>query len=244
MDVYDTNLEKLNENTPLAVLAREIRRLDGIQRGLTRNALRVALDEGDVLTLAKLNVGQGRWKSWRVETCPKLAERTDVLYRRPAAHRARIEQELAVNPDFSIREAAKLISVPKARPARPKLPMLEKWRALSAAEKTAGLNADGVDALLEILPAEWRDELADRVERVRRKTSRDRGLSKLLREDIKNNPESQLAKYVDRRLIDPQHLVVHVDAIDAPSRRRPPLVDAQEHARANADAQARAGSLH
>ena len=59
MDVYDTNLEKLNENTPLAILAREIRRLDGIQRGLTRNALRVALDEGDVLTLGQAQRGSG-----------------------------------------------------------------------------------------------------------------------------------------------------------------------------------------
>ena len=240
MNVYDTNLEKLNENTPLAILAREIRRLDGIQRGLTRNALRVALDEGDVLTLAKLNVGQGRWKSWRVETCPKLAERTDVLYRRLAAHRARIEQELAVNPDFSIREAAKLISIPKARPARPKLGASEKWRLLSA----DGVAIDSVDALLEILPAAWRDRLSDQIERVRRKTARDRGLSKLLREDIKDNPSGRLAKYVDRQLIDPQHLVVHVGQLDAPSRRRPPLVDAQEHARANADAQARARLLH
>ena len=102
--------------------------------------------------------------------------------------------------------------------------MLEKWRTLSPDEKRAGLAADGSNAFLTYMPPEWRDELADRVERVKRKTARDRGLSELLREHIKNNPEDPLAKYISNKLINPKHLIVHVDAIDAPSRRRAPLV--------------------
>ena len=226
MDAYTACLEKLNENTPLAILAREIRRLDGILRGHTRNALQVALDEGDALALAKSGVGRGQWKGWRTETCPKLTERTDALYRRLAAHRARIEQELTVNSDLSIREAAKLISAPKARPAKPKPTASEKWRLLNAGEKREGLATDGIDALLQYLPPELRDELADRVGRVKHKTARDRGLSARLREHIEKNPEDRLAKYVHAQAIDPKHLIVHVGAIDAPSKRRPPLVNA------------------
>jgi hypothetical protein len=108
--------EEFNTETPLPVLAREIRRLDGVLRSHTRNALRVVLDEGAALTLAKSRVGARRWKAWRIETCPNLTERTDVLYRRLAAFRARIEQELETNPDLSLREAAKLIGTPKPRP--------------------------------------------------------------------------------------------------------------------------------
>jgi hypothetical protein len=227
MDVYDTNLEKLNGNTPIAILAREIRRLDGILRGHTRNALQVALDEGDALALAKSGVGRGKWKDWRTETCPKLTERTDALYRRLAAHRARIEQELTVNPDLSIREGAKLISAPKARPAKPKPAASEKWRLLSAGEKREGLAIDGMDALLEYLPPEWRVELADRVAAVKHKTAKDRVLSAHLREHIRKNPESQLAEYVHAQLVDPRQLEVRVAAVDAPSRRRPPLVQVQ-----------------
>jgi hypothetical protein len=207
MDGYTTCLEKINKHTPLAILAREIRRLDGILRGHTRNALQVALDEGDALALAKSDVGRGKWKGWRTETCPKLTERTDALYRRLAAHRARIDQELEINPDLSIREAAKLISIPKAHSPKPKPAALEKWRVLSADEKREGLAADGIDSLLEYMPPQWRAALADRVARVQHKTARDRGLSARLREHIEKNPDDRLAKYVHDQAIDPKHLV-------------------------------------
>ena len=225
-----TSPAELNENTPLSILAREIRRLDDISRCVTRNALRVALEEGKALALAKSRVGQGKWKSWRIEACPKLTERTDVLYRRLAAFRARIEQEIAKNPDLSLREAAQLISTPKQRAPKPRPAALEKWRTLNAAEIRAGLAADGFDALFEYLPPEWRDRLADRVARVTHKTARDRGLSARLREHIERNPTDRLAKYVRDQAIDPKNLVVHVGAIDAPSRRRPPLVDGRVNA--------------
>jgi hypothetical protein len=77
---------------------------------------------------------------------------------------------------------------------------------------------------LEYLPPEWLDELADRVARVGHKTTRDRGLSARLRAHIENDPDTGLAKYIRREAIDPKHLVVHVGAVDAPSKRRPPLI--------------------
>jgi hypothetical protein len=164
------------------------------------------------------------------EHCPELGKRRDEVCRQLAASRPIIERAIADNPDLSIREALKLITVSKARPAKPEPAALEKWRVLSADEKREGLAADGIHALLEYMPPNWRDELADRVARIKHKTARDRGLSARLREDIENNPESRLAKYVRDQAIDPKHLVVHVGAIDAPSKRRPPLVGAQVHA--------------
>ncbi len=218
---------EINENTPLAILAREIRRLDDTIRNHSRNALQVALDEGDVLALAKSRVGRGKWKAWRTEASPKLTERTDALYRRLAAFRVRIEQELMVNPDLSIREAAKLIGTAKPRKSKPKPAALEKWGALSPEEKCEGLKADGLDALMEYLPPEMREEFADRVARIMHKTAKDRGFSARLREHIKRYPEDLLAKYVRTQAIDVKNIVVHVGATDAPSRRRPPLVNDQ-----------------
>jgi hypothetical protein len=219
-----SHFAKFNPNTPLSILALEIRHLDETLRSHTRNALQVALDEGALLALAKSRVGSRKWKDWRIETCPGLTERTDALYRRLAAFRARIEQELGTNPDLSIREAAKLVSTPKEPSAKkPKPAELEKWRALNDDEKRAGLAADGIDALLEYMPPEWREALADRVDRVKHKSAKDRALSNRLREHIQDNPDGQLAKYIRGQAINPKHLVVHVGAMDAPSKRRPPL---------------------
>jgi hypothetical protein len=81
--------------------------------------LQVALDQGDLLRHAKARVGSGKWKAWREENCPKVKERTDALHRRLAAHRARIEQELAANPDLGVREAVELISTPKSPKSKP-----------------------------------------------------------------------------------------------------------------------------
>ena len=93
--------------------------------GYTRNRLRVALDQGEVLALLKQRVGNRKWKAYRAENCPRVAERTDVLHRRLAAHRLRIEQELTSNPDLGVVEATKLIATPKpfthkTQPAAPK----------------------------------------------------------------------------------------------------------------------------
>jgi hypothetical protein len=220
---------ELNEYTPLAILALQIRRLDDSLRAHTRNALRVAIDMGHLLAQAKVRVEPRRWKAWRAETCPNLTKRTDELYRRLAAFRARIEQELVVNPDLSIREAHKLISVPKPRPLKLRPAALEKWRLLSGEEKSAGLAADTLDTFLEYMPPEWREELADRVERVRHKTAKDREFGVRLREHIKNHPDDGLTKYIRSQAIDPKNIVVHVGAIDAPSKRRPPLVSGSVH---------------
>jgi hypothetical protein len=219
---------KLNENTSLADLAAAIRRYDQVLSEHARSALRTSMDLGDALAWARARVETRRWKAWRTEHCPKISKRRDEVYRQLAASRSIIERELVANPDLSIRDALKLITTPKEPKPKPAMP--EKWHGLSADEKRAGLAADTIDEFLEYMPPEWLDELADRVARVGHKTARDRRLSAHLREHIENHPEDQLTKYVRKQLIDPKHLVVHVGAIDAPSRRRPPLVDGQVHA--------------
>jgi hypothetical protein len=224
MDVYDTNLTKFNENTPLSELGAAIRRYNRVLKDCMRATLRTAMDLGDALALARARVEVRGWKAWRAANCPDISKRWDELCRQLAANRAPIERVLADNPDLTVRDAIKLVSRPKERSPKAKPATLEKWRALSPDEKRAGLAADGIDLLLEHLPSEWRDELADRVERVRHKTIRDRGLSELLREHIAKNPEDQLTKHVRAKLIDPKRIMVHVAEIDAPARRRPPLV--------------------
>jgi hypothetical protein len=219
-----THPVKLNENTPLSDLAAAARRLNQAIAGYTRSALRVSLDLGDVLALARGRVAARRWKTWRIEHCPGISERRDVVYRQLAACRSIIERELEKDSDLSIRDALKLIATPKPRSPKPQPTTLEKWRTLSAAEKCEGLRADGSDAFRKYMPSEWLNELADQVARVKHKTVRDRGLSARLREYIEQHSEEPLAKYVRSQAIDLKHLVVHVGAIDAPSKRRPPLV--------------------
>jgi hypothetical protein len=101
------------QGASLAVLVHRINQQQDILDGYTRNTLRVAMDQGDVLAQAKATVGARQWKPFREENCPRVAKRTDELHRRLAAHRARLEQELAVNPDLGVAEAAALISAPK-----------------------------------------------------------------------------------------------------------------------------------
>ena len=218
-------LTKFNENTPLPDLAAAIRRYNRVILEHQRSALRTSLDLGDVLAWARSRLETRRWKAWRTEHCPEISKRRDEVCRQLAAARLIIERALDDNPDLSIRDALKLISKPKAPSTKPKPAGLEKWRVLSVDEKRAGLAADDIDAFLEYMPPEWRNELADRVERVNHKTARDRGLSSRLREHIENNSKDPLAQYVRAQGIDLQHLVVRVGAIDAPSKRRPPLVE-------------------
>jgi hypothetical protein len=223
---------KIDENSPLADLVAVSRCLNRAICDYARSTLRASLDLGDALAWARGRVEVRQWKTWRTEHCSEISKRRDEVCRQLAASRSIIENALADNPDLSIRDALRLISNPKPRVPKPRPATLEKWRVLNTDEKRAGLAADGIDAWLEYMPPEWRDELADRVARVRHKSARDRVLSTRLREYIEKNPDDQLAKYVHAQAIDPKHLVVHVGALDAPSRRRPPLVS--QHA----------GSLH
>jgi hypothetical protein len=223
-------LEKLNENAPLSDLAAAIRRFNQVILEHTRSALRTSLDLGDALAWARTRVETRGWKAWRTVNCPEISKRRDEVCRQLAACRSIIERALDDNPDLSIRDALRIITVPKARPPKPKPAELEKWQTLSPDEKRAGLAADGIDLLLKYIPPELKDALADRVERVKHKTARDRGLGARLREHIQDHPEDRIARYVRDQAIDPKHIVVHVGAIDAPSKRRPPLVGGQVHA--------------
>jgi hypothetical protein len=215
---------KLNENSPLSELATAIRHLNHAILEHQRSALRTSLDLGDALAWARMRVATRQWKAWRADHCPEISKRRDEVCRQLAAARPIIERALADNPDLSIRDALKLITTPKPRSPKSKPATLEKWRVLSADEKREGLLADGIDALMEYLPSELRDQFADRVARIKHKTAKDRGLSARLRDHIKDHPDDGLAKYVRAQAIDPKHIVVHVGAIDAPSKRRPPLV--------------------
>jgi hypothetical protein len=223
-----TPSEKLNENTSLSGLAAAIRRYNKAILKHARSALRVSLDLGDALAWARARVAARQWKTWRKDHCPEISKRRDEVCRQLAASRPTIERALEDNPDLSIRDALRLIAPPKA-PPKSKPAGLEKWRTLNADEKRKGLAADGIDALLEYLPLEWRDQLADRVARVKHRTAPDRGLSARLREHIESHPEDRLAQYVRDQAIDRKRLVVHVGAIDAPSKRRPPLMAGQVH---------------
>jgi hypothetical protein len=222
------NLAELNENTPLSDLAAAIRRFNQVILDHQRSALRTSLDLGDVLACARARVATRQWKTWRAEHCPTLGKRRDEVCRQLAAYRPIIERAIGNDPDLSISGALKLITVPKARPAKPDSAELEKWRTLSPDEKRAGLAADGIDALLQYLPPELKDALSDRVGRVKHKIAKDSELGARLREHIRNHQdpkdEDRIARYVRDAHIDPKHLVVHVGEIDAPSKRRPPLV--------------------
>jgi hypothetical protein len=148
------HLSKLNENTPLALLAYRINQHQETINGYTRNRLRVALDQGDALTWAKARLGGRKWKEWRQTNCPKVAERTDVLHRRLAAHRARIEQELATNPDLGVVEAVKLISTPKPPKSKPcNKAIVNMTNAISTEATTEVVAKPTVPASIKILSA-------------------------------------------------------------------------------------------
>jgi hypothetical protein len=154
-----THSAKLNEKSTLSDLATAIRHYNKVILEYQRSALRVSLDLGDALAWARARVAVRQWKTWRADHCPEISKRRDEVCRQLAASRPIIERALEDNPDLSIRDALRLIATPKARP-KPKPAGLEKWRTLNADEKREGLVADGVDALLQYLPPEWRDELA------------------------------------------------------------------------------------
>jgi hypothetical protein len=221
---------EVDENSPLPDLAATIRRLNRAIGDYARSTLRASIDLGDALAWARARVKVRGWKSWRQEHCPDISARRDEVCRQLAASRSIIERALADNLDLSIRDALKLIATPKAH--SPKPVALEKWHSLSADEKRQGLAADGVDGMLKYMPPEWRDELADRVGRVSHKTARDRKLSSILRGHIEKHSEGELAEYVRGQAIEPRHLTVHVAAIDAPAKRRAPLVQVHHAASA------------
>jgi len=115
---------------------------------------------------------------------------------------------------------------PKPQPAS-----LDRWRALSDDEIREGLASDGIPRFLEkYLPANWHNELANRVARPegKHKTVHDRELTArfrdLIRKLIEDNPENPHAQFVIDQAIDIKKIVVRVGAEDDPAKRRPPLV--------------------
>jgi hypothetical protein len=184
MLTVSTDPFEIDQAAPLPLIAADIRRLQKIVVGIRAALLRTSMDLGDRLSWARARVSVRGWKAWREQHCPDISKRSDEVYRQLAAHRDRIEQELAAYPDLSIRQALGLIRPPAKPKRKPKPPALEAWCTIDAEAKRAGLEHDGLDRFLEYMPATWREELADRVARVKHRTAEDRGLGSLARDHI------------------------------------------------------------
>jgi hypothetical protein len=248
--MHSNGRNSITPSSSLIDLAEAIRALHQDVCDHMRSALRIALDAGDALNWAKDRVSAGGWIAWRTENCSKLSKKTDEVYRRLADHRAVIEQALERDPDLSIRDALKLIGIldddpnlsiedalklirePKPKASKSNSEPVDHWGALSPEAKTAGLERDGLETFLGYAPLRWRDDLADRVARVDkgRETVFDRHLTTLLRAYLKNHTDRDchdaLLGFIHSRGINVERLVVQVDPLDAPNRRRPPLVEA------------------
>jgi len=177
------------ECVPLEELARRIR--DGHQaihqaiqaaRGLT---LDQAMDVGDAALVVKARVPS--LKGWLIEN--RIVVSTTLLYAQLAAHRTKIEITRKGNPDFSLRDARRLIT--KKRPPKPAgnkgsaaketsaaadaaaveaedealdpavMRVLAALRALSDTQASEVFNSYTLEATFRVIPrASWRLELA------------------------------------------------------------------------------------
>src|SRR5262245_56564868 len=108
-----------SEPQSLPQLASKVRASHQLMREAACNALRAALDAGDALNAAKLQVPEGKWRTWLQENC-FLSIRTAELYRQLAAHREQIEAGLERAADLSLRAARRLIM--KRRGTAPREP--------------------------------------------------------------------------------------------------------------------------
>jgi hypothetical protein len=191
---------------PLEDLARRIH--NGLQQSRRDrcNALRSDLDVGDDLNEAQSGVPSGKWKWWLKEKRFQIKEnrflsvRTAQLYQQLARHRDEIEAEIERVGELSLRAARKLITKkpPEDEDASAATPsgsaetaaepeavdlvaaVLADLRALTDAQVTAVWLAYGLGPFLRTIPAEWRAELARRIDGLRSHT-KDREPS-LLRE--------------------------------------------------------------
>jgi len=134
-----------------------------------RNALRLALDAGDALTAAKLQVPEGEWRRWLRANC-FLSVRTAELYRQLAAHREQIEAELERVADLSLRAARRLIMVKRKREEGDGEPkpvvfrtLAEAWQAASEIERRGLLDRIGRAGLCQTMSPSLRAEMVDAV---------------------------------------------------------------------------------
>jgi hypothetical protein len=141
--------DHLNGNQhDLSALALQIRNaLRAFQVGMS-NALDAALDAGDALIAAQEQVAKGQWTRWLKENC-FLRKSTALLYMQLARHRDEVEAELTRVGELSLRAARRLVTKPdkpsEPKPKKQSTPLIDAWRAASAADHSA---------LFDVIPLE------------------------------------------------------------------------------------------
>jgi hypothetical protein len=184
MDNIVTLPASVNPDDTLEEHAAEIRRgLQEIQRAMA-NALALALAVGKRLNIAKDQVPEGKWGRWLRENC-FIGHSTAKLYMRLASHQTIIEDELVMTPELSVRAARRLLTkstqseVKEAAAEEPgedepdaasasaepdhAAALLAAWKAASIAERKDFLATITLDAMLKVMPDDWRPELERRV---------------------------------------------------------------------------------
>jgi hypothetical protein len=162
------------EFRPLSVLADQIREAHKLVQEGTRSVLRIALDCGDALLEAKAQAPAGGWQRWLRERC-SLSVRSAQVYVRLAEHSEAVEIVMAELPELSLRAALKLIASKEAdhqdlegdEPPKPKSDTLDiflaAWEKMGALQRCDALAAIGLDAILKVMPPDWRPQLERRL---------------------------------------------------------------------------------
>jgi Protein of unknown function (DUF3102) len=127
-----------------------------------------ALTIGDALAAAKVLAGHGGWLLW-LETCGGLSARSARDYMRLAAHRPQIEAYRQHAADLTIRGTLRLIGGGAVMRKRHPPPALRSaiWHAASIRDRTAFVYDIPLVEWLEVIPASWRIEIANRVDGLR-----------------------------------------------------------------------------
>lgn len=103
----------------LAQRANEEHRLHEVHR---KKALEHALRAGEFLIEAKQRVAHGKWQQW-VERNFEGSWRTAQVYMKLARNRGKLEAEKAAcGTDLSVREARRVVAMPKLKAERPTRP--------------------------------------------------------------------------------------------------------------------------
>jgi hypothetical protein len=154
-------------------LAARIRTTLQASEAAMRNALRLALDAGDMLIAAKQRIPEGGWGTWLGNGC-SLEVRTAQLYMQLARHRDEIEARLEETPDLSLRAARRLIANKQgAQNSQTDAPAeigkvdepdwVTAWKQASSGDKTAGFDHFNLKDFFTHMPAAKRAELKELV---------------------------------------------------------------------------------
>ena len=151
------------------------------------NALDIALAVGKRLNIAKDQVGDGKWSKWLRDDC-ELSRSTALLYMRLANHQGDVDAARVQLPNLSLRAARRLLTKStqseteeakaeepdqapdeaggeeaEAAPPDHTANLMAAWQAASIAERKDFLATITLDAMLKVMPDDWRPELERRV---------------------------------------------------------------------------------